>query len=93
MLVCLSVALATAPAHARPELPQELVATSAFGKLVLTTDHSQAACDARRHWKRVQSFLSELSSETADCIDAYNASELKRIGQSLSCVGAWRRAL
>ena len=72
---------------------QELVATSAFGKLVLTTDHSQAACDARRHWKRVQSFLSELSSETADCIDAYNASELKRIGQSLPCVSAWRRAL
>lgn len=72
---------------------QELVATSAFGKLVLATDHSQAACDARRHWKRVQSLLSELSSETADCIDAYNASELKRVGQSVPCAGAWRRAL
>ena len=72
---------------------QELVATSAFGTLVLTTDHSQAACDARRHWKRVQSLFSELSSETANCIDAYNTSELQRVGQSLPCVGAWRRAL
>ena len=72
---------------------QELVATSALGKLVLTTDHSQAACDARRHWKKVQSFLSELSSETANCIDAYNCSELQRVGQSLPCVGAWRREL
>jgi hypothetical protein len=72
---------------------QELVATSALGTLVLTTDHSQAACDARRHWKRVQSLLSELSSETASCIDAYNSSELQRVGKSLPCVGEWRRTL
>jgi len=72
---------------------QELVTTSALGKIVLTTDHSQAACVARKHWKRVQSFLSELSGETANCIDAYNQSELERVGKSLPCVGEWRRAL
>lgn len=72
---------------------QELVVTSALGALVLTTDHSLAARDARRHWKRVQAFLGELSSETANCIDAYNTSELKRVGQSLPCVHEWRKSL
>ena len=72
---------------------QELVSTTAFGQLVLTTDHSQAAYDARRHWKRVQAIVSELSSETADCIDEYNLSELKRVGQSVPCVREWRKKL
>lgn len=70
---------------------QELVTTSAFGKLVLTTDHGQAAYGARRHWKRVQALVSELSNETANCIDVYNTSELRRVAQRVPCVGEWRK--
>ena len=72
---------------------RELVATEAFGGLVLTTDHSPEAFEARRHWKRVQALVSELSNETANCIDVYNASELRRVGQSVPCVGEWRRKI
>lgn len=72
---------------------QELVATSGFGDLVLQTDHSHAASEARRHFKRVQSLVLELSNATADCVDVYNRSELHRVGQSLSCVDDWRKSI
>ena len=72
---------------------QEFVTTSAFGALVLTTDHSQAAFDARRHWKRVQALMSEMTGATADCIDVYNTCELQRVGQRVACVADWRKSL
>jgi len=70
---------------------RELVTTGAFGALVLTTDHSPEAFEARRHWKRVQLLLTELSSATADCVDTFNRSELKRVGQCLPCLEEWRK--
>lgn len=72
---------------------QELVATRRFGNLVLQTDHSRAASDARRHFKRVQALVLELSSATADCVDVYNRSELHRVGQCLSSVEDWRKSI
>ena len=72
---------------------QEFIATSAFAALVLTTDHSQAAFDARRHWKRVQALMSEMTGATADCIDVYNKCELQRVGQCVACVDEWRKSL
>ena len=72
---------------------REMVATSGFGALVLTTDYSQEGFEARRCFKRVQVVLSELSNETADCIDAYNRSELDRVSQSVADVVAWRKSL
>ena len=72
---------------------QEFVSTSAFGGLVLTTDHSHAAIDARKHWKRVQALMSEMTGAAADCIDVYNKCELQRVGQSVACVEDWRKAL
>jgi hypothetical protein len=70
---------------------RELVTTGAFGALVLTTDHSPEAFEARRHWKRVQLLLTELSSATADCVDTFNRSELKRVGQCLPGLEEWRK--
>ena len=72
---------------------QELVATRGFGDLVLQTDHSHAASDARRHFKRVQALVLELSNATADCVDVYNRSELHRVGQCLPCVEDWRKSI
>ena len=70
---------------------RELVTTGGFGGLVLTTDYSPEAFEARRHWKRVQLLLTELSSATADCVDTFNRSELRRVGQSLPGLEEWRK--
>tara|TARA_B100000795_G_C22721424_1_gene407621 strand:+ start:232 stop:1101 length:870 start_codon:yes stop_codon:yes gene_type:complete len=72
---------------------EEFVTTSAFDELVLTTDHSSAAYAARNHWKRVKNLMKELSSSTADCIDVYNYSELKRVGHSSRDVALWRNCV
>ena len=72
---------------------QELVATSALDKLVLTTDHSPEAVIARRHWKLTKMLLTNLSTATADCVDAYTRSEFRRIGGSMVGSDAWRREL
>lgn len=72
---------------------QELVATNTLDTLVLRTDHSRKAIDARRHWKETKLMLSELSRATADCVDAYTNSELRRTGQRCVDVEAWRRVV
>ena len=68
----------------------ELVCTGALDALVLSTDHSPEASVARRHWKRTKSLLSELSSATADCCDAYVAAELRRSGHRVAEARLWR---
>ena len=68
----------------------ELVCTGALDALVLSTEHSAEGCAARRHWKQTKALLSELSSATADCCDAYAASELRRAGHSVAEARAWR---
>ena len=68
----------------------ELVCTGALDALVLSTDHSPEASVARRHWKRTKSLLSELSSATADCCDAYVAAELRRSGHRVAEARSWR---
>jgi hypothetical protein len=72
---------------------QELVATGVLDALVLRTDHSREAVAARKHWKDVKLQLSELSRATADCVDAYTNSELRRVGQRVVDVEAWRRVI
>jgi len=72
---------------------QELVATKVLDALVLRTDHSREAVVARKHWKDVKLMLSELSRATADCVDAYTNSELRRVGQRVVDVEAWRRVV
>lgn len=72
---------------------QELVATSALDKLVLTTDHSPEATVARQYWKLTKMLLTNLSTATADCVDAYTRSEFRRIGGSVVGSDAWRREL
>jgi len=72
---------------------QELVATKVLDALLLRTDHSREAVVARKHWKDVKLMLSELSRATADCVDAYTNSELRRVGQRLVDVEAWRRVV
>jgi len=72
---------------------QELVATGVLDALVLRTDHSCEAVAARKHWKGVKLTLSELSRATADCVDAYTNSELRRVGQRVVDVEAWRRVI
>ena len=47
-------------------------------------------CAARQIWKVTKSLLSELSTATADCCDAYAASELRRSGHSVADARAWR---
>lgn len=68
----------------------ELVCTDALDALVLSTEHSVEGCAARRHWKLTKSLLSELSGATADCCDAYAASELRRAGHRVAEARAWR---
>tara|TARA_B100000963_G_scaffold314690_1_gene293397 strand:- start:352 stop:1233 length:882 start_codon:yes stop_codon:yes gene_type:complete len=68
----------------------ELVCTGALDALVLSTDHSVEGAVARRHWKQTKSLLSELSSATADCCDAYVASELRRVGHRVVEARSWR---
>lgn len=68
----------------------ELVCTGTLDALVLATDHTAEAVDARRHWKLTKGLLSELSSATADCCDAYVASELRRAGHRVVESKAWR---
>ena len=72
---------------------QELVATEALDKLVLTTDPTMEGSVARKHWKEVKMLVMGLSSATADCIDAYTRSEFARIGQSPVGIEAWRRTV
>ena len=84
----------------RPELEEsdetgyvptsELVCTGALDALVLSAEHSVEGCVARRHWKLTKALLSELSSATADCCDAYVASELRRAGHRVAEARAWR---
>lgn len=71
----------------------ELVVTRALDQLVLTTDHSAEAAVARRHWKDTKLLLGGLSTATADCIDAYTQSELKRVGKSVVGFNGWRRVV
>ena len=68
----------------------ELVCTGALDALVLSTDHSAEGAVARRHWKLTKSLLSELSSATADCCDAYVAAELRRAGHRVAEARSWR---
>ena len=68
----------------------ELVCTGALDALVLSTEHSSEGCAARQIWKVTKSLLSELSTATADCCDAYAASELRRSGHSVADARAWR---
>ena len=72
---------------------QELVATGALNELVLATDHSAEAAVARRHWKTLKLLLAALSTATADCVDAYAQSELRRVNQCVVGSDAWRRAI
>lgn len=72
---------------------KELVATSAFGRLILATDHSAEAAVARRHWKTTKMLLTSLSAATCDCIDTYNESEFKRVGQRVVGADAWSRVV
>jgi hypothetical protein len=72
---------------------QELVATGALDRLVLATDHSPEAAVARRHWKTLKLLLAALSAATADCVDAYAHSELRRVNQCVVGSDAWRRAI
>ena len=72
---------------------QELVVTRALDQLVLTTDHSAEAAIARRHWKSTKMLLAGLSTATADCIDAYTQSELKRVGKSVVGFDGWRKVV
>ncbi len=71
----------------------ELVCTGTLDALVLATDHTAEAVDARRHWKLTKGLLSELSSATADCCDAYAASELRRAGHRVVEARAWRNVV
>ena len=59
----------------------------------ISTEHSVEGCAARRHWKLTKSLLSELSGATADCCDAYAASELRRAGHRVAEARAWRARL
>jgi hypothetical protein len=68
----------------------ELVCTGALDALVLSAEHSADGCAARRCWKQTKALLSELSSATADCCDAYAASELRRAGHRVAEARAWR---
>lgn len=70
---------------------QELVVTKGLDALLLRTDHSREAVLGRKHWKDVKLMLAELSHATADCVDAYTNSELRRVGQRVVDVEAWRR--
>lgn len=72
---------------------QELVATGALNQLVLATGHSPEAAVARRHWKTLKLLLAALSTATADCVDAYAQSELRRVNQCVVGLDAWRRAI
>ena len=72
---------------------QELVATGALDRLVLATDHSPEAAVARRHWKTLKLLFAALSAATADCVDAYAQSELRRVNQCVVGSDAWRRAI
>lgn len=72
---------------------QELVATGALNELVLATDHSAEAAVARRHWKTLKLLLAALSTATADCVDAYAQSELRRVNQCVVGSDAWRRVI
>ena len=70
---------------------QELVVTRALDKLVLATDHSAEAAVARRHWKATKLLLAGLSTATANCIDAYTQSELRRVGKTILGSDRWRQ--
>lgn len=72
---------------------QELVATGALNELVLATDHSPEAAVARRHWKTLKLLLAALSTATADCVDAYAQSELRRVNQCVVGSDAWRKVV
>jgi hypothetical protein len=72
---------------------QELVATGALNQLVLSTDHSPEAAVARRHWKTLKLLLAALSTATADCVDAYAQSELRRVNQCVVGSDAWRKVI
>lgn len=72
---------------------QELVATGALDRLVLATDHSPEAAVARRHWKTLKLLFAALSAATADCVDAYTQSELRRVNQCVVGSDGWRRVI
>ena len=72
---------------------QELVATGALNQLVLATDHSPEAAVARRHWKALKLLLAALSTATADCVDAYAQSEMRRVNQRVVGTDAWRKVI
>lgn len=72
---------------------QELVATGALNRLVLSTDHSPEAAVARRHWKTLKLLFGALSAATADCVDAYAQSELRRVNQRVVESDGWRKVI
>ena len=74
---------------------RELCVTSAFDRLVLRANPAETGEQndaARRAWLDTKQFLKTLSSLTADCVTAYNAAEIDRVGafELRHTHGSWR---
>lgn len=73
----------------------ELVVTKAVARLVLDVDEGAKGDAARRDWKTTRTFLCELSTATADCVDKYASKELERTKASelREGVETWRKCV
>jgi hypothetical protein len=74
---------------------RELCVTSAFDRLVLRANAAETGEQndaARRAWLDTKQFLKTLSALTADCVTAYNAAEIDRVGafELRHTHGSWR---